>query len=120
MKKLTAFVVVAFAIALAVVVGTRMDREAMAVMMGMVCGVVAGVPTSLLIAAVTNRRGREERCGGIGRDYPPVVVIQPGQGGPTYPSLPYVSPPSSPFATRKFHVVGEEPPTNSEGWEVLS
>jgi len=108
MKKVAAVAVVAFVITLAVMVGTRMSTEAMAVVIGVVCGVAAGIPTSLLIVAVTNRRAGERERSQPQRDYPPVVIIQPGQAGPTYPQLPYLSPMPPPAGTREFRVVGEE------------
>ena len=108
MRKLAVVAVVAFVITLAVIVGTRMSSEAMAVVIGVVCGVAAGIPTSLLIVAVTNRRAGERGRPQLQRDYPPVVVIQPGQAGLTYPQLPYLSPTTPTVGTREFRVVGEE------------
>ena len=112
MKKLGAVAVTAFVITLAVIVGTRMSTEAMAVLIGVVCGVAAGIPTSLLIVAATNRRSGD-RAGlqpqhRYPRDSPPVVIIQPGQASATYPQLPYLSSKSPTFGVRQFHVVGEE------------
>ncbi|MEA3345702.1 MAG: hypothetical protein U9Q78_05585 [Chloroflexota bacterium] len=107
MKKLAAVAVVAFAITLAVIVGTRMSSEAMAVVIGVVCGVAAGIPTSLLIVAVTNRKREKRDRSQVERDYPPVVVIQPGQGGSAH-SSPYLPPMPSTAGPRQFHVVGEE------------
>jgi len=108
MRKVASVAVVAFVITLAVIVGTRMSTEAMAVVIGVVCGVAAGIPTSLLIVAVTNRRSGEREHPQLQRDYPPVVIIQPGQASPTYPQLPYLSPMPPPAGTRQFRVVGEE------------
>ena len=53
-----------FAIALAVVVGSRMSAEAMAVVVGVVCGVAAGIPTSILLLVVMHRRDRLRMDGG--------------------------------------------------------
>ena len=103
MRKVAAAAVVAFVVSLAVIVGVRMSSEAMAVVIGVVCGVAAGIPTSLLIVAVTSRRERERTQ----RDYPPVVIIQPGQVSSGYPQLPYL-PPMPPAGNREFHVVGED------------
>lgn len=58
MKRLTALAVVAAGVALAVVIGQRMSTDAMAVAIGVVFGVAASIPTSLLIVAAT--RGRRE------------------------------------------------------------
>lgn len=104
-----------FGIALAVVVGNRMSAEAMAVVVGVVCGVAAAIPTSALLLVVMTRRDRqrnssegpEARYGGS----PPVVVIQggatqalpPGQQAGYWPSA---MPGSA--TQRDFHVVGDE------------
>jgi hypothetical protein len=108
MKRFAGVVVAAFVITLAVIVGTRMSTEAMAVVIGVVCGVAAGIPTSLLVVAVTNRRTGERVPVQHRREYPPVVVIQPGQSGSAYAQLPYLPPMGATTGARNFHVVGEE------------
>jgi hypothetical protein len=104
-----------FAIALAVVVGSRMSAEAMAVVVGVVCGVAAGIPTSILLLVVLNRRDRlrmdewEQQM--RQQNYPPVVVVQGGapQGLPQGSQAGYWPPPApGPIETRQFHVVGGE------------
>jgi hypothetical protein len=79
-------VVTAFAVTLAVVVGSRLSDESLAVLAGAVCGVGAAIPTSLLIVAVTRRRDELRHLGERGRatqptasggPYPPVVVVTP-------------------------------------------
>jgi hypothetical protein len=45
----------AFVVTLAVVVGQRLSAEAMAVMVGVVAGVAASIPTSLLVVWFANR-----------------------------------------------------------------
>jgi hypothetical protein len=68
----------AFVVALAVVGGNQMSAEAMAVVVGVVCGVAAGIPTSLLILVALTRRERQamERA-----------QRQPEQPGDRYPSV---------------------------------
>lgn len=68
---------------LAVVVARQISAEAMAVTVGIVCGVGAAIPTSLLLLVVLTRSERrrmdeEERGRGLSSQgqYPPVVVIQ--------------------------------------------
>jgi len=48
MRRLLGLTVLAFAVGLGVVVGYRMSSEAMAVVVGVVCGVLASIPMSLL------------------------------------------------------------------------
>ena len=111
-----------FGITLAVVVGNRMSAEAMAVVVGIVCGVAAGIPTSVLLLLVMGRRDRRRQdAEGQTARYgasPPVVVIQggapqalpPGQEAGYWPAA---QPPA--HAQRDFHVVGDEDLAD-EGW----
>jgi hypothetical protein len=100
-------------VTLAVFVGKQMSAEAMAVVVGVVCGVAAGIPTSLLLMVALTRRERQRsedvdqlrQQGG----YPPVVVIQGGspQALPQGPQAGYWPlPHPGPVAQRQFHVVG--------------
>jgi hypothetical protein len=82
MKKVAMVAVIAFAVTLAVIIGKRMSTDAMAVVIGVGCGVLASIPTSLLILAVSNRQGRHEVR--QRRDYPPVVIVNPGNNQPGY------------------------------------
>ena len=45
-----------FVIVLAVVVARQMSTEAMAVVIGIVCGVLSGIPTSVLLLVAMSRR----------------------------------------------------------------
>jgi len=98
--------VVAFSATLAIVVGYRMSAEAMAVVVGVVCGVLAGIPASLLILWAIGRRERREERTGL---YPPVVVINPGTPMHTSPQFQSLWPPALTSPTpRQFKVIGEE------------
>lgn len=102
-----------FAIALAIVVGKKMSAEAMAVVVGIVCGVAAAIPTSILLLVVFTRRDRQQLDDMEARSrqqgYPPVVVIQGGAPqalppGPQAGYWPAAQP--GPAVNREFHVVG--------------
>jgi hypothetical protein len=102
-----------FAVALAVVVGKRMSAEAMAVVVGVVCGVAAGIPTSVLLLVVLTRRDRQrsEELEHQRRQhsYPPVVVIQGGSPHALPPGSQggyWSAPQPGPASQRTFHVVG--------------
>jgi hypothetical protein len=109
-----------FAVALAVVIGSRMSADAMAVVVGVACGIGASVPTCLLLVWALVRRGQGTPDGaqgygrsGAGANYPPVVVVNPGYGAQSYgPALGMVSPPPAQLAganePRAFKVVGDE------------
>jgi hypothetical protein len=114
MRIVAVIVLLAFAITLAVVVGTRMSTDALAVIIGIACGVVAGIPMSVLILAALNRRAEAGRYSGgttpgtpQPTSYPPVVVIQGGTPVPNSLVPPYY-PSSLEAAPRRFRIVGEE------------
>ena len=124
MKWSVIIVGVVFAVALAVVIGNRMSADAMAVVVGVACGIGASVPTGLLLVWALVRRAQGMAAGaqgygrsGAGANYPPVVVIDPGYGAQGYgPALGMVSPPGQlagvngqlPGGPRTFKVVGDE------------
>ena len=115
---------IAFAVALAVIVGNRLSNEAMAVVVGAVCGISASIPVSIaLVIAASKNWGREEAPREIGYDYgahryapqpPQILVVSPPQVNPSaYPtnSAPYYLPPQidDPMLTsRQFKIVGDE------------
>ena len=113
----------AFAVALAVIVGNRLSNEAMAVVVGAACGISASVPVSIaLVIAASKNWGREEGPREIGYDYesrryapqPPqiLVVSPPQQPQPPYGFAPsqYYLPPGAPDvgAPREFKIIGDE------------
>jgi hypothetical protein len=105
MKKVATVALIVFAITLAVIIGQRMSTDAMAVVIGVACGVVASIPTSLLILAVSGRRGEREVP--PRRDYPPVVIVNPGNNQPRYLQPP-LSAPLIQGQERQFRVIGDE------------
>jgi hypothetical protein len=114
MKKFLFVAGTVFSVAFAVVVGTRMSPDAMAVIIGIICGVLASIPTSVLMVWVLRQRDKHLETqfaqGGRFGQYPPVVVVN-GQGtngyGNSYmaPPLPPTTIPSGP---RDFKVIGQE------------
>jgi len=114
-KQIAAALGLVFAVTLAIIVGKQMTTEAMAVVIGVVCGVAAGIPTSVLLLVALGRRDslrpREEAARQAPASYPPVVVIQ---GGGMQPQLPapsggyWPAPNAAPLVSRQFHVVGGE------------
>jgi hypothetical protein len=102
-----------FAVTLAIIVGKQMTTEAMAVVIGVVCGVLAGIPTSVLLLVALNRRdslrSREQAARQAPANYPPVVVIQGGAQQPQLPAMQggyWPAPNAAPLVSRQFHVVG--------------
>jgi len=108
MKKVATIALIAFAVTLAVIIGQRMSTDAMAVVVGVACGVLASIPTSLLILAVSGRQGgRGEREVRQQRDYPPVVIVNPGNSQSRYLQPPFQAPPIQ-EQERQFRVIGDE------------
>lgn len=105
----------AFCVTLAIVVGSRMSVDATALLVGVACGVLASIPTSLLLVWALGRRdqtyaGRNGGTGG-GYQYPPVVVVNPGQGmsrpGWGQPALPAYDEMPLPGGIRQYKIVGD-------------
>ena len=117
---------IAFAVALAYIVGSRLSNEAMAVVVGAVCGISASIPVSIgLIIATGNNWGRNEPPREIGYDnaahryapQQPIFIVSPPQAPMQMPYTPYgvpqgqyVLPPSASVigAPREFKIIGEE------------
>jgi len=111
---------IAFGITLAIIVGQRLTTEAMAVLMGVVAGVTASIPTSLIVVwiAMQTMVKRDPEPRPIPRAEPPqpeaprIVVMQQPQPVPAqaygFPQAawspsPY---PAMPAPPRKFTVIG--------------
>ena len=113
-----------FVAVLAVIIGQRMSTDAMAVVVGVIFGVAASIPTSLLVAAVTRRaqdRGAEEGRGQRQQQMqPPVIVVNPGgsQTAPWHSGYQMPALPSSLHgeSSRSFHMVGDEETATEAQW----
>jgi hypothetical protein len=113
MRLMAVIVSLAFVVTLAALIGTRLSTDALAVVVGVTCGVVAGMPMSVLILAALNRRANAGLARGNNpgmpqpTSYPPVVVIQGGAPAPNNLIPPY-DPSSVEAAPRQFRIVGED------------
>ncbi len=118
MRRLIGLSLLAGIVTLAIIIGQRMSTDAMAVMIGVVFGVAASIPTSLLIALAA--RGNRRPDPPYRRDdyqpsppAPQIYVVSPGQlpAGATpgaQPALPQA--PGAYYAAepaRRYKVVGE-------------
>ncbi len=115
---------IAFAVALAVIVGNRLSNEAMAVVVGAVCGISASVPVSIaLVIAASKHWGRSEEPREVQYDYgahryapqqPQILVVSPQQVNPSaYPfsNQPQYFPPTiddARYSPREFKIIGDE------------
>jgi hypothetical protein len=114
---------IAFAVALAAIVGNRLSNDALAVVVGTLCGISASIPVTIgLVIAASRNWGREESVREVGYDYgahryapqPPMVIFAPPQQAQSPYGLmqnPYYFPPTlndAPIGPREFKVVGGE------------
>ncbi len=103
-------------------IGARLSSDAVAVLLGVVAGVAAGIPTALLLMAVTRRRDqdRHDDYEPVQRDLPPVIVVTPASAPQQLP--PYAIPgyqTATPGRQRQFRVMGyegEEEGAEAELW----
>ena len=121
LRQSAAWGAMAFGVALAVIIGVRLDQAALAAVVGVVCGVGSSIPTSLLIVSLLRRQdARDERRmikakqREIMQSSPVVVVASPAT-----PQLHQSSAWSEQYATplpaqRRFSIIGED---ESEGLE---
>jgi hypothetical protein len=103
----------AFGLSLALIVGERMSREAMAVVIGVAVGVATSVPTSLLLFALLRRERHPEPPLPPTQSAPPVMLIDPMAQARAYgyELTRRPEPPPTLLADggrRTFHVIGEE------------
>jgi hypothetical protein len=110
MRKFIALIGTAFAITLAVTVGTRLSSDAIAILIGIVCGILATIPTSIIFVWAMQLRERQLSGRGQegygGRSYPPIIVVN-GQNPHSYMPQPTALP-SGPTTPRSFKVIGQE------------
>ncbi len=98
---------IAFAVALAIVFGTRVSADALAVIIGVILGVVASIPTTLLVVFVLTRpRPGAERGLPPTSLQPPVVIVN-APDRTTLSSPPALPAPYSADPVRKWTVVGD-------------
>ena len=130
MKVFSALLAVIAVVTVALNIGSRVPADTVAMGMGVVLGALTSVPISLFMGVIIARRDRPapieeaprmyapqpayqraESYSPAGRDYPPLVIINPSafqqSAQPAYPqarldSIPLLS------GQREFRVIGEE------------
>jgi hypothetical protein len=110
-KRVATLLALAFVIALAVVVGTRLSSDAIAVLVGVVAGVAASIPTALILIVVTRRDDADEEEAYYDerrRESPPVIVVAPGSAPQVLPQYVGGSQAQLPegASRRRFRVMG--------------
>ncbi len=110
--RVVAMVGAAFCLTLAIIVVRELSSEALAVAIGVVCGVAAGIPTTILLyVTLSGRRMRRGRAGEDGQraqqgEYPPLIIVQ-GQA-PSLPQEPWIAPPHGVRPRSRIRLVGGE------------
>ena len=111
MKRVLVVVAGIIVLALAIMVGGKMSADAMAVVVGVVCGIGASIPTSLLMLLLMRRREEEpEEQPRPMPQMPSIMIVNPGGGavGPYQQPASQFLPPFNAGAPRQFHVVGAD------------
>lgn len=118
MKRLLGLSIMAGIVTLAIIIGQRMSTDAMAVIVGVVFGVAASIPTSLLIALATRSARRHDDPPYRRADYqptppPPQIYVvnpgaYPGASDPAQIAAPQQQTFSMPVPQRRWVVVGED------------
>lgn len=110
MKRIFLIIGIIFAVTLAIVFGMRVSADALAVIVGVVLGILAGIPTTLLVIFVMTRQRPGLNPGGYPpvSAQPPVVIINAtDRASMTSPSTPALSLPYATEPTRKWTVIGD-------------
>ena len=109
----------AFVVTLAILIGWQLSNQAMAVMIGVMAGVAASIPTSLIVVWAT-LRNRPEPPSSPRPAEPQVIIIQPSEASPgptdderSLTALPaYAAPQATgfggPAVPRQFTIIGGE------------
>ncbi len=110
-KRVLAWAAIVFSAVLAIIVGNRMSAEAMAVVIGVVCGVAAGVPTSAIILALSRRSQTSVQAEPRMPAAPPIYVVTTGpvpSVGPAWRESPETLPAAMASAPRQYRIIGDE------------
>lgn len=110
-RAIVAFVAIVV-VALAIMVGKQMSADAMAVIVGIVCGIGASIPTSLVMLMLVRRQEHtetERRTAAVGM--PSIMIVNPAAGMTAPYQMPanqLLPPAYGGPAARQFQVVGSE------------
>ena len=110
-----------FTTAIAITIALRMTSDAMAVIVGIILGMAATLPTSLILLYMLRQQQKQlndPRQQSYAQQYPPVVVVNSPPGGAGYGGMGSAHPQSylpAPSGERSFKVVGQEASTSESG-----
>jgi hypothetical protein len=102
------FIGLAFAITLAVVIGWRVSTDALAVIIGVILGIAASVPTTLLIMFIlTRQQNRLNQQAYHAPQHPPVIVVNAADAPQNRPHPLALPPPHPANGARQWTVIGD-------------
>lgn len=105
MKRIIALAALGFGLTLGGFVGYKVSSDALALMIGVILGIVATIPISVLVVWALRRQAPIQGQGQPS-PYPPVVVVQPGSGAVTPPWGQAQTALPPPSGTRRFNIIG--------------
>lgn len=98
-----------FVAGLGVMIGSQMSVESMGVVVGVVLGVTASIPMTLLVMMFLSRKDKKEEERRSNAAYPPVIVVT-GNGQPQSMRMPYMPLPANygGDGQRAFTLIGDD------------
>lgn len=102
------FITLAFVISLTLVVGWRVSTDALAVIIGVVLGIVASVPTTILLLFILTRQQHKlNQQAYHSPQHPPVIVVNTADTTQNQPYPLALPTPHAPNGARKWTVIGD-------------
>ncbi|MFQ5575805.1 MAG: hypothetical protein ACE5G8_02325 [Anaerolineae bacterium] len=109
MKRFVQVMFGTFMVALGIVVGMRMSADAMAIVIGIALGLVATIPTTLLLVFTLRQQSKQQsQAHQPTSQYPPVVVVNAPPNGHAYGGGTPGGALLPPAGERSFKVVGQD------------
>jgi len=108
MKRGLVVISLAVGITFTIILGIRISTDALAVIVGVALGILASVPTTVIVMfIITRQQSRLQRFTTQASQPPPVIVVNAADRNQPYlpPALPASTPASGP---RKWTVIGDE------------
>lgn len=107
------WIVGAVIVTMVIIVGVRLEQAGLAVVVGVLCGILAGLPMSIALLYMLQRerqerqRLEERRYGSEERQLaaPPVLILNSGRGGDSLPNNRFML---GEQRRREFTIIGEE------------
>jgi len=128
MKRILMVLGIIFIVALCITIAKNLSSDAMAIIVGIICGIGASIPTSLLLLFLTRREDAYEHPEPRqNQQFPSVMIVTPpmgqfSQGNPYMNGMnsqgAYFPPPAGApgFTPRQFHILGDGESNADDFW----